>query len=177
MDISVIKAEEVNDTTGIKIGNSNAPVTLIEFVNVRCPFCDKWFVESKQVLDKYIESGQLLRIVKPFNKQKPGLKLGNVLHDYLDFSNPDAAYKALSSIYATQSTWGSMTEESVAKFAENELGLTRQSANETPLSDIVAEAERANIVFVPTVIVGDKIFDEHITPDELTALIESKLAE
>ncbi|MDU4623997.1 MAG: thioredoxin domain-containing protein, partial [Enterococcus gallinarum] len=37
--------------------------------------------------------------------------------------------------------------------------------------EIVEEARKANIQFVPTVIVGSHIFDESISADELTQLI------
>ena len=49
MDISVIDATKVNTETGLHIGESNAPVKMIEFINVRCPYCRKWFEESEEL--------------------------------------------------------------------------------------------------------------------------------
>ena len=40
MDISVIDATKVNTETGLHIGESNAPVKMIEFINVRCPIAE-----------------------------------------------------------------------------------------------------------------------------------------
>ena len=51
MDISVIKGKLVNDFNGIKIGSDTAPKRLIEFINLRCPYCKQWFEESYDTLN------------------------------------------------------------------------------------------------------------------------------
>ena len=42
MDISQIKAEVVTPETGIHVGDQTAPVKVMSFVNLRCPFCREW---------------------------------------------------------------------------------------------------------------------------------------
>ncbi len=70
MDISVIDATKVNTETGLHIGESNAPVKMIEFINVRCPYCRKWFEESEELLAQSVKSGKVERIIKLFDKRK-----------------------------------------------------------------------------------------------------------
>ena len=87
MDISVIDATKVNTETGLHIGESNAPVKMIEFINVRCPYCRKWFEESEELLAQSVKSGKVERIIKLFDKEKESLQRGNVMHHYIQRLN------------------------------------------------------------------------------------------
>lgn len=41
-------------------GNKNAKVTVVEFADFQCPFCEKWFKDSEQSLIKdYVDSGKV----------------------------------------------------------------------------------------------------------------------
>lgn len=45
---------------GTAIGDPNAPVTLVEFADIQCPFCAQWAGETFPVLvDEYVRDGQL----------------------------------------------------------------------------------------------------------------------
>ncbi|EUJ31877.1 thioredoxin domain-containing protein [Listeria cornellensis] len=170
MDISEIIVSNVGTEAGIHIGKSDAPVKVISFVNVRCPFCREWHEKSRDVLRRYLDSGRIELIVKPFDKEKESLQRGNIIHHHLDYAVPEQTLEILDEVYARQDLWGSLTHEEVANFAEDELGLSEQD-NEEEAEKIIAEANAANIRLVPTVIIGEHIFDEHISPEELEKLI------
>ncbi|EUJ48400.1 DsbA family protein [Paenilisteria rocourtiae] len=170
MDISEIIAGNVGTEAGIHIGKSDAPVKVISFVNVRCPFCREWHEKSRDVISRYLDSGRIELIVKPFDKEKESLQRGNIIHHYLDYAAPEQTLEVLDEVYARQDLWGSLTHEEVANFAEDELGLSEQD-NKEQAAKIIAEANAANIRLVPTVIIGEHIFDEHISPEELEKLI------
>ena len=169
MDISIIKAKETNTTTGIKIGDENAK-PIIEFMNLRCPYCRKWFEESLPILTEAVAAGKVQRVIKLFDKEKESLQRGNVMHRFVATDNPAQTIADITKIYQTQDQWGHLTLEEVAEFAQNQLGLT-EHYHSTYAGEIVEEARKANIQFVPTVIVGSHIFDESISADELTQLI------
>lgn len=171
MDTSIIKGKEVTTEHGIHVGEENAPVKVIEFINLACPYCEKWFEESYDTLQKYVDEGKVERIIKHFDKEKPGLKKGNVLHHYLDYNDPEKAVKDIKFFYDHVREWGSLEETDIAKYAENERGLTYQG-NMEEAEEIVAEAKRANVQFVPSIFIGDHIFDESITQNELVQYIE-----
>lgn len=173
MDISVIDATNVDTQNGLKIGADNAPVKIIEFMNVRCPFCKKWFEESYDVLNKYVEEGKVQRIIKLFDKEKESLQRGNVMHHYIDYAAPEKALASLKAIYDTQNQWGDLTLDEVAAFAETNLHLTKKE-EPTIIEAIIAEANAANIKFVPTLLINDHIFDESITQQELITYLEGK---
>ncbi|MCA9764895.1 MAG: DsbA family protein [Carnobacterium sp.] len=175
MDISKIKAKEVETIYGLKIGNPNAPVKVIEFINVSCPFCKKWHNDSKELLAKYVEEGKVQRIIKHYDKETPHLRKGNVVHRYLDYSSPESALREIEYFYDKQGEWGNLNNlDKIAAYVEEKRGLTVQS-NEKQVAGIIEEAVRANVELVPSVFIGEEIFDEHITVDELQSLIENKL--
>ncbi|MBC1886485.1 DsbA family protein [Listeria seeligeri] len=175
MDISQIKASIVTPEVGIHVGDKAAPVKLMSFINLRCPFCREWNEKSQEVLTEFIQAGKIELIIKPFDKEKESLQRGNVAHRYLDYSTPEETRETINKIYSTQNEWGSLSLEEVATYMESKLGLTEQD-NKAASEKIIREANEANVVFVPTVIVGEHIFDEHISPEQLRTLLNSELA-
>lgn len=172
MDISVIDGSKVTTKDGLIIGNDAAPIKIVEFMNVRCPFCKKWFEESFDLLNSYVEKGRLQRVIKLFDKEKESLRSGNIMHHYLDYDSPEKSLADLKEIYATQNLWGNLSLEEVALFAEKQLHLT-ENVNKPIIQSVITEANAANIQFVPTVIIGKHIFDENITLEKLTEYLET----
>ncbi|WP_439442746.1 DsbA family protein [Listeria aquatica] len=174
MDISQIKAAEVKPEVGIHLTRSeNAKVKVVSFINLRCPYCKKWHEKSRDVLSRFIEEGKIELIIKPFDKEKESLQRGNVTHRYLNYDAPFESLQAIDKIFETQEEWGSLSLDEVAQYMETKLGLSEQN-NQEATKAIIEEAGHANVTLVPTVVVGEHIFDEHITPDELTALLNEE---
>jgi len=169
MDTSIINASQTNATTGIQIGAADAK-PIIEFINVRCPYCRQWFEESLSLLTEAVAAGKIRRVIKLFDKEKESLQRGNVMHRYISTNDPAATITQLTRIFQTQDEWGHLSLAEVAEYAENTLGLTL-SNHPDHASAIVEEANQATIQFVPTVILDGHIFDESISADELTDLI------
>jgi protein-disulfide isomerase len=168
MDISIIKAKETNSVTGIKIGQDTAK-PIVEFLNLRCPYCRKWFEESLLTLTEAVAAGKVQRVIKLFDKEKESLQRGNVMHRFVTTDNPAQTIADITKIFQTQDQWGDLSLADVAIFAQEQLGLTEQP--HSIAGEIVEEARRANIQFVPTVIIGNHIFDESISADELIEFI------
>lgn len=171
MDISVIKANETNAVNGLSIGSEQAAKVSLEFMNLRCPYCKKWFLDSKEVLEQAVKQEKIRRVIKLFDKEKPSLQRGNVMHQYVDTTNAASILESIELIYQHQDEWGNLSLEEVANYAENILHLKRNAEHEKVKSAIVKEAQAANIIFVPTIILDEHIFDENITTEELTAYI------
>lgn len=171
MDIEAIHAQATNTEVGIKIGNDSAPIKVIEFMNVRCPYCRKWFEESADLLEEVVKADKAQRIIKLFDKEKPSLQRGNVMHRYVPFEDEEKTLAVLNKIYASQAEWGNLELEEVKNYAETQLHLT-PVIKEATTEAIIAEASEANITLVPTIIIGETIFDESITQEELKKLLE-----
>ncbi|SEO05660.1 Thioredoxin [Amphibacillus marinus] len=169
MDISRIKPEFVDGELGIKLGREQAPTKLIEFLNLRCPYCRQWFDESNGLLQPLTENGSLLRVIKLFNKNKESLQSGNLMHRYVP-SASEQAYQVIEKLFNSQTDWGNLSLTEVSNFAEDELGL-KQVENAGMLERIGTEAQAANIETVPTIMVGEHIFDQHISNKQLKQII------
>lgn len=173
MDTSDMHADKVTTEGGWHFGNSDAPIKVVEFINLRCPYCKMWWEKAEKVLDPYVSDGKVERIIKHFDKEKPSLRKGNVLHHHLDYKDENLR-EHVDSIIARQDDWGDLDEEQVAEWAQNELGLSAQS-NAEQSSKIIEEAKEANVFFVPSIFIEDYIFDENISDEELKEIIEIKL--
>lgn len=171
MDISIIQADKVTLGTGIKVGSDNAPKKIIEFINLRCPYCKQWLEESAETLEAAVAANHVQRIIKLYDKEKPSLQPGNIMHHHISFTDGAAAYQTIKEIAASQSDWGSLSLEGVAEYAVDKLHLTLQPQQKEQYEAIAEEAAAASIQFVPTIILGTHIFDEAITQDELSALL------
>lgn len=170
MDISIINAAETNGDVGIIIGDKNAKNTLVEFINLRCPYCRQWFLDHEKLLEKEVASGNLKRVIKLYNKDKESLQRGNVMHQYVTKGDEKKALADIKKIFLSQDLWGDLSLEAVAKFAEEDLKLENYT-DELTQKAIVTEAQRANIQFVPTMILNDHIFDESISAETLLAYL------
>lgn len=173
MDISVIDGSKVTTKNGLMVGRNDAPVKIVEFMNVRCPYCRKWFEESAHLLNRYVEEGKVQRVIKLFDKEKETLQPGNVMHHHVDYKNPENGLADISKMYGTQDLWGNLSLEDVATFAESNLGLADQT-NSAMIDAVINEANAANIKFVPTIVIGEHIFDESVTKEELIRYIEEE---
>ncbi|OFI50058.1 thioredoxin [Floricoccus tropicus] len=168
MDISVIKAQEVGSEFGIHIGQSDKKV--LELINLRCPYCRKWFFESKDILDEAVSNGQAERVIKLVDKTKESLQRGNVMHRFVDTSNPQKALEEIELIFNHQDEWGNLSLDDVEKYAQEKLGLAEHD-HKKYAKELSDEADRANVKFVPTIIIGQTIFDESISQNELKDLL------
>lgn len=173
MDISVIDATKVTPKNGLILGKDTAPVKMVEFMNVRCPYCKKWFEESFDLLNEYVNSGKVQRVIKLLDKEKESLQRGNVIHHQINYDFPEKALTDLKKIYATQDQWGNLSLADVAIFAEDRLQLSKNK-NSAIVESVIAEAEAATIKFVPTIVIGEHIFDESVTKDELISYLDGK---
>ncbi|MDN6194183.1 MAG: DsbA family protein [Alkalibacterium sp.] len=175
MDTSGIESEKVTTKGGIAIGSDTAPVKIIEFINLRCPYSKQWFEKSITILDAYVKENKVQRIIKHFDKEKPGLKKGNVLHRYLNHSNPEQAKDDIAFYYAHLDEWGDLSEEEIANYAKEKRKATLHD-NKEHVEAILEETREANVTTVPTVFINDAIFDQKIAEKELEELIEEGLA-
>nr|WP_249641523.1 MULTISPECIES: thioredoxin domain-containing protein [unclassified Enterococcus] len=155
---------------GIVLGSESAPKTMIEYINLRCPYCKQFWNQNYSLLDGAIKSGQLKLVIKLLDKVKPSLQRGNIMHHHITLDEPELAVKEIQQIFDTQDDWSSLSLSEVASFAKEKLGLKEQM-NDRYVTKIFREAESANIVFVPTAIIEDNIFDEHLDLIELDLLI------
>ncbi|AQP53346.1 hypothetical protein CBF34_04825 [Vagococcus penaei] len=171
MSMTEVDTKKIDNSLGLVFGDENAPITIVEYINLRCPFCKQWWDERSQLIDQYVANGKVKQVIKLFDKDKESLQSGNVMHHHVP--NDNTAKAAITKIYATQSEWGSLDSlDEVANYAVDKLGFTHNPATEELSKKIALEAKENGVFFIPTMIVGDQVFDQKISEAELTALLE-----
>lgn len=167
MDISLIDPAQTSAEYGIRIGDPGARHVLLEFINLRCPYCRQWYQSAAKTLDKAVADKCVMRVIKLYDKDKESLQRGNIMHRFVPKSDAKAALAAIEAIFSTQDDWGDLSLAETAEFARTRLGL-QETPDSYTADAIKAEAQAANIQFVPTLILGEHIFDESISLAELT---------
>lgn len=160
MDATNIDFSKVSDDLGFRYGQADAPVKLYTYLNVECPFSRKFEQQNTAIIQEFVEAGKVQYIVKPVDRPTGHLRKGNVMHSYLTYDDPENAFKQLTEMFATRQEWTQLDEEGVAKYAEDQLGYTKQNNDDTQEA-IKAEAAEAGAKTVPTAYVFGQAFDEH----------------
>ena len=111
---------------GLSIGDREAPVVLIDYGDLRCPYCAKWMKEVEpELVDKYVRTGKLrieFRNMVLFGKQS---MLG--ARAVMAAAQQGAGYSLARKIYSTMPTQGHGTIT---------LNLVRDWAKELQIKDI-----------------------------------------
>lgn len=152
---------EITHGNGIKIGADDAPLKIVEYINLRCPDSKNYEENIAPFLEDYIENGQVQRILKHFDKEKYPLEVGNVLNQYLDYDSPEETFEVIKKLFHEQSDWGKKRLSDIPHLAAD-CGLTLQPQNQEQAHQMSAEVKAVNVTNVPTVFVNDKVFVETI---------------
>ena len=83
-------------------GNPNAPIKIVEYTDLECPFCKKFHGTMKQVMEKYGASGQVAWVVRnfPLSQLHPNApKLALAAECVADVGGNDAYWKFLDEVF------------------------------------------------------------------------------
>lgn len=158
----------------LKIGADDAPVKVVEYINLRCPDSKNYEENVTPYLKDLIAEGQVQRILKHFDKKKYPLEVGSVLNQYLNYDTPEETYAVIQQLFKEQNIWGSERLSQIPHIAK-EYGLELQAKNKDQAKNIDAEVAAANIEMIPTVFVGETAFIETVNLEEFKAEVEKQL--
>lgn len=163
---------KITHEDSIKVGSDDAPLKVVEYINLRCPHCKNYEENVAPFLNAYIENGTVQRVIKHYDKEKPGLEKGNVLNQYLDYSTPKETFELIKKLFAEQETWGQNRIAEIPHVALD-YGLSLQDENRAQSKRISEEAAAVGVEYVPTVFVGEEAFVEINDLDEFKQAVES----
>ena len=164
---------KITQNDGLKIGSDNAPLKIVEYINLRCPDSKNYEENIAPFLNEYIKNGTVQRILKHFDKKKYPLEVGNVLNQYLDYNASEETLDLIKQLFTEQNTWGQNRLAEIPHVAV-EYGLSLQSENRNLAKRISEEIKAVNVTHVPTVFVGEKAFVETFELDEFKKAVEDQ---
>lgn len=118
------------------LGNPNAPVTLIEFGDYQCHFCNVFFHSTEgDILKKYVETGKVKMIFKDYNIIGPDSV--NASHGAHCANDQDLFWEYHDILYSnwTGENNGWASSENLGKFAQD-IGLDMDAWSECMLDGI-----------------------------------------
>lgn len=148
---------------GITLGSPNAPVTLVEYADLQCPYCAQWSRETLPVLvEEYVATGKL-RIVF-HGLAFIGADSDKALRVALVAGQDNHLWEVLDGLYANQGAEnaGWVTDELVTEIAagipdldgETLLSVRNGTTVEAALKHAAAAAARAGVRGTPAFLLG-----------------------
>lgn len=168
---------------GLALGRRGAPVTVVEFVDLQCPYCRQFELEAlPSLIDEQVRSGNVRVEIRGLAFLGPDSERG--LRAVLAASRQDKMFELMELLYHNQGVENSgwLSQELVEAAARSIRGLdvTRlvddmDSASVSALLDAhAAEAARRGVDSTPTVLVGrtggDVTQVELSSPSDVAAL-------
>ena len=154
-------------------GEVEAPVEIVNYTSFQCPPCASFHEIYGEVLEKYMDSGDVKLVLKAVDLDK--FEYDEVIYNHL-IDDQLADYSELSKIYATQDEWYSLeSEEEVIGF----LGLNKSKNRDLArqIKQNSKERVKLGIKGVPTTFINGKEMELGITAEEFEAQILSLLDE
>jgi protein-disulfide isomerase len=148
---------------GLVLGKSSAPVRMVIFIDLQCPLCQQFELQSMPtIVDKYVRTGKVQVEVKPWAFIGPDSARGQAA--MFAAAQQNKAFNFAQILYINQGTENTnwLTDDMVAQAAESIPGLNvhtllneRKSGSVTTQVKAVAAAAQADKVSgTPTVFVG-----------------------
>jgi protein-disulfide isomerase len=87
---------------GFRMGNPNAPVKLVEYASLSCPYCARFDAEGVPILrDKYVKSGQVSWEYRTYINHPTDPAVAVLVH----CQGPETFFALADQLYATQEQW------------------------------------------------------------------------
>jgi protein-disulfide isomerase len=111
---------------GFRMGNPNAPVKLVEYASLSCPYCARFDAEGVPTLrDKYVKSGQVSWEYRTYINHPTDPAVAVLVH----CQGPQTFFALADQLYATQEQWfGKLVD-----FSEKQPQQYQQQQNMPPL--------------------------------------------
>ena len=154
-------------------GNLDAPIEIINYTSFQCPPCAMFHETYGEVLEKYINNGDVQLVIKAVDLDK--FEYDEIIYKHLT-NDQLTDYVELSKIYAKQDEWYSLdSKEEVISF----LGLNEDKSQDLDrqIKQNSKERVKLGIKGVPTTFINGKEMELGITAEEFEAQILSLLEE
>ena len=146
---------------GLALGRAAAPVTLVEYGDVQCPFCAQWAVDTLPgLIEEYVRPGKLRIEMRPLVFIGPNSEQG--ARAVIAAGQQNKAWNAAELFYTNQGTENSgwITDDFIAAVARSIPGVNTEKmladVDSKAVSDELAATAKqgANVTATPTFLIG-----------------------
>ncbi|VAW09992.1 Periplasmic thiol:disulfide interchange protein DsbA [hydrothermal vent metagenome] len=163
------------------LGQHDAPVTIIEYASMTCPFCASFHANVLPAIKKnYVDTGKAKLIYRDFPLDDLALVVALLAHCV----KGDAYFEFLNVLYKQQRAWAAAPKAQLMKLAK-QVGITEDGfdkciANQEVLDGIRWERDRASNDFeirsTPTLFVNGKRMRPGASAEEFGVAIDEAIA-
>ncbi len=112
-------------------GDTNAPITIVEFSDFQCPFCSRFFVQTLPLIDEnYIKTGKVKLVYRdlPLSSIHPNARAAHIAAECADEQGQFWSYHDV--LFQTQNEWQSLSSiDAENKFIQYASALELQISN------------------------------------------------
>lgn len=148
---------------GLVLGKTSAPVEMEMFIDVQCPICQQYEVDSlPTIVKKYIRTGKVQLHLQPWAFIGPQSKTGRLALIAASFQNKGFEYAKVLYDNQGQEDSGWLTDSMMGQIAASVNGLkvhqVLSQKNDSAASTIAGKvdelAKKANVQGTPTILIG-----------------------
>ncbi|MEK3886275.1 thioredoxin domain-containing protein [Bacillus sp. FSL K6-3431] len=165
------------ENTHLSFGQKNAPVKVEVFLNLTCPYCATFYGIAEDILNEYLDNGQVEFIVKHYDKPREMLLNGTLINLFLDYEKPSRVKEILKELFETQEQWDHLNNQEIKNLLLEKYQLKEEPQNTEISLNVTAEAIRRSVKMVPTVFINNKEYQypTELAADELKTAIDTAL--
>ena len=153
-----------NEVKHLVLGSEEAEATIESYINIGCPFCSTYIKVIDGIFSPYIKSGKVKHVIKHVDRTNGALLKGTVAGTYLNYDEPEKAYKDMKELLETRPEWTASFEEALMKLEA--MNLVEQVGQAGRTREILAEAAERGVRIVPTVFINEEKFDFPVKGEE-----------
>ncbi|MEJ6400956.1 thioredoxin domain-containing protein [Nicoliella lavandulae] len=135
----------------LNLGSPSAPHQLTVVMNLSCRYCKKWWSRNLADVEQALRSGNLGLHIKFWTKDKSALRIGNIAHQFIDFSQPEIAFGFVKALINAQNNFKRCSVEQVPEYLEDNYGVTLHNSKQATEATTLALQE-AGVRGIPTIV-------------------------
>lgn len=166
---------QVTDKRAIKYGQDDAAIKVTEYINFRCQGSKNFEDAMSEKLEALADEGKVQRIIKHVDLDGAGLAKGEVINRFVDYKDPEKAYKQFKEIFARHGEWKTTDFGGIVDYAIETLSYPYQG-NRLQNDIVKSEFEAIGGTATPTIVVNqEKAFVGPTAGEDLAVYLEEKL--
>lgn len=111
------KKPKIDDSRAV-LGNKSAPVTIVEYSDFQCPFCQRGSDTVARILDEYDGKVKLVFKHLPLESKHPNARRGSEYFEAIALQDPKKAYQFKKLVFQNQNETYGDAEKLYKKLAE-----------------------------------------------------------